>query len=198
MRRFISVAVFGLLAGPALAEPISLNDLSAYLNGISTARADFTQINDDGTISTGTLSIRRPGRMRFEYNPPDSAMVLASAGSVVVKDPKSNQPPEVYPLKRTPLSLILARKVDLGRANMVTQVYEDGAATVVTAQDPEHPEQGSIDLRFTADPVELRQWVIDDGAGTRTTVILGDMERGLKLPHALFAHDRGGESDNDD
>ncbi len=177
-----------LMAGlPALAGPIPLRDLSAYLNGIKTAQAEFTQINSDGTVSTGVVYIQRPGRVRFEYAPPDDTLVLASAGNVAIFDPKSNQPPEQYPLKRTPLNLILAARVDLGKAKMVVGHTQDGATTRVRAQDPENPEYGSIELVFTADPVALRQWVIRDDQGGETTVILGELTRGASYPTSLFS-----------
>jgi outer membrane lipoprotein-sorting protein len=175
------------LALPAQAEKISLSALSAYLNKLTTAEAEFTQVNADGTVGTGKLYIKRPGRVRFEYAPPDSTLVLASAGQVAVFDSKSNQPPEQYPLSKTPLNLILAEKVDLGRAKMVVGHVEDGTTTRVTAQDPEHPEYGSIEMVFTADPVELRQWVITDDAGGQTTVILGEMAKGGDYPTSLFS-----------
>ena len=145
-----------------------------------------TQINDDGSISTGTLYIKRPGKVRFEYNPPESALVVAGANTVVIYDKKSNQPAESYPLSRTPLSIILAKQVDLARANMVTGHSYDGTATVVTAQDPENPQYGNIQLKFTDAPVELRQWIINDGNGSVTTVVLGDLQKGGTLSNSLF------------
>ncbi|MDF1717044.1 MAG: outer membrane lipoprotein carrier protein LolA [Antarcticimicrobium sp.] len=176
------------LAAPAAwaADKLPLSAISTYLNGLTTAQSPFTQINDDGSLSTGMLYLHRPGRARFDYDPPDGAAVVVGAGTVVIHDEKSNQPPESYPLKRTPLSIILAERVDLDRANMVVGHGFDGTATVVTAQDPENPDYGRIDLMFTGDPVELRKWVIHDGGGGRTTVILGALETGVDLSASLF------------
>lgn len=173
-------------ATPAWAEKLSLDAISQYLNGLQTAQGAFTQINDDGTISTGTIYIARPGKIRFEYNPPEQTLVLASAGAVAIFDPKTNQGPETYPLNRTPLKIILAENVDLGRANMVVGHGYDGTATTVTAQDPEHPEYGNIQLRFTGNPVELRQWIVNDDSGSSTTVVLGELKTGGNLPFRLF------------
>lgn len=167
-----------VLALPAQAEKLPLAELSRYLNALTTAEAEFTQINADGTIATGTIRINRPGKVRFEYAPPDHSLVVSDGQQVAIFDPKSNQPPEQYPLRRTPLNLILAPKVDLGTAKMVVAHREDGPATRVTAQDPEHPEYGSIDMVFTANPTELRQWVITDDSGNQTTLILGEMRKG--------------------
>ncbi|MCV2892485.1 LolA family protein [Lentibacter sp. XHP0401] len=174
------------LASPAAADKLSLNALSQYLNEMKTAKGAFTQINDDGTISTGTIYIKRPGKIRFEYNPPEETLVLASSNAVAIFDPKTNQGPESYPLNKTPLSIILARTVDLGRANMVTGHSYDGTATTITAQDPANPEYGNIQLKFTGDPVELRQWVINDDSGSSTTVVLGELTKGGSLPNTLF------------
>jgi outer membrane lipoprotein-sorting protein len=175
------------LALPAMADKIPLKDLSAYLNSITTAESDFSQINADGSISTGKIYIKRPGRVRFEYAPPDQSLVLASGGQVAIFDAKSNQPPEQYPLKRTPLNLILAENVNLGRAKMVQAHTADGTSTRVLAQDPQNPEYGTIELVFTDNPVALRQWVITDDLGQQTTVILGDLKSGQDLKASLFS-----------
>ena len=172
------------------AEKLSLNEISSYMNSFATAQADFTQVNDDGSLSTGKLYIRRPGKVRFEYDPPHSGLVLAEAGTFAIMDPKSNQPPETYPLSRTPLSIILARNVNLGRANMVVGHGFDGVSTVVRAQDPKNPEYGSIEMMFTDAPVQLRKWVIHGSAGETTTVILGDMKTGMSFKSSLFSISR--------
>ncbi len=190
MKKLLSLAlapVFALgLAFPALAEKISLNEISRYLNSIQTAQSDFTQVNGDGTISTGTVFIHRPNRVRFEYKG-DRTLVLASAGQVAVFDRKSNAGPQQYPLSKTPLSIILAPNVNLGQARMVTAHAEKKNTTVVTAQDPAHPEYGNIQMVFTANPTQLRQWVVTDNAGAKTTVILGDMKLGGSIPPSKFA-----------
>jgi len=187
-RTLISLPVLALfLALPAQAGIIPIAKISAYLNATRTAKSKFTQINGDGSISTGTLYIQRPGRMRFEYDPPDAALVMAGGGKVAIFDLKSNEPPQQFPLKRTPLSVILAKNVDLGQANMITAHVGDDTTTTITAQDPKHPEIGHIQLVFTDNPVELRQWVITDEAGSQTTVILGDTVAGLKLSSDLFS-----------
>ena len=181
-----------LVAGlPASAQSarLSLNEISRYLNGLQTATSDFTQINPDGSLSTGRLMIHRPGRVRFEYDPPDQSLVLAAGGSVNIFDARSNLGPSVYPLARTPLNLILAAQVDLTRARMVVDHYADGPTTVVVAQDPDHPEYGNIRLVFSADPTELRQWIVTDDMGRETTVILGDLRRGTSLAPTLFSVD---------
>lgn len=183
---FAPLATF-LLALPAQAELIPLRTINTYLNGLVTAATDFTQINADGSISTGTIKIKRPGRMRFEYAPPEAALVLASAGQVAIFDAKSNQPPEQYPLSRTPLNLILSPEVDLTRTGMVVTHAEVEGTTRVVVQDPDHPDYGSMELVFTDQPLQLRQWVITDDLGSQTTVILGNLAATADFPPSTFS-----------
>lgn len=191
MRMLAAGSVMVAMALPAAAEKLSLPAISQYLNAMKTATGDFTQINDDGTISTGKIYIKRPGRIRFEYNPPDRTLVVSDGVHVGIADAKSNQRAEAYPLRRTPLSIILARNVDLGQERMVVGHTGDDKSTTIIAQDPEHPEYGSIELVFTGSPVELRQWIINDNAGTRTTVVLGELTKGGSFRDEIFALPKG-------
>ncbi|MGR3485263.1 MAG: LolA family protein [Paracoccaceae bacterium] len=184
-RSFLAALPLTALAVQAQAQAIPLAEISRYLNALQSARAEFTQIADDGTISTGQLLIKRPGRIRFEYAPPDESLVMASGGQLAVFDPRSNTPADRYPLSQTPLSIILQRNVDLGRAGMVTAHTSDGTTTTVRAQDPDNPQYGHIDLVFT-EPTQLRQWIVTDDTGARTTIILGDLDRGMALGDGIF------------
>lgn len=186
-RLILTPVLLALTALPAMADKLSLNDISRYLNGLTALQAEITQINSDQTISTGRIMIYRPGRARFEYDPPNEALVIAGAQKLAVFDGKSNTGPEEYPLDRTPLNLILEKDVDLSRANMVVGHDYDGTATIITAQDPEHPEYGNIRLMFTDDPVELRQWIITDDSGAETTVILGELTEDVQFTTAMFS-----------
>lgn len=174
------------MAAPASADKLTLDEISAYLNGIGSAQTSFTQVNGDNSISTGTLMIKRPGRARFEYDPPAAALVMAGGGQIAIFDLKSNEPPENYPLRRTPLWVILERNVNLKERDVIVGHDYNGKVTTITAQDPKNPDRGSIELHFSDNPVQLRQWVIQDGSGTETTVVLGDLNRNVRLENKLF------------
>ena len=73
---------------------------------------------------------------------------------------------------------------------MVIAHLEEGPVTKVTAQDPKHPEYGNIQLVFTASPIELRQWIVTDQSGQKTTVILGELDKSVRLPERLFDIDQ--------
>ncbi|PKP68633.1 MAG: cell envelope biogenesis protein LolA [Alphaproteobacteria bacterium HGW-Alphaproteobacteria-4] len=186
LRQTLAVLLALMPALPAAAQGISLDDLSGYLNGLRYAETAFTQINADGSRSSGKLYISRPGQARFEYDPPEKTLVLASGGQVAIFDGKSNGTPEQYPLKRTPLNLVLARNVNLAAAKTVVSHGSDATMTWVEAQDPEHPEYGSILLIFTANPTRLTQWIIRDEYGSQTSVSLGDLKLGESYSNFLF------------
>lgn len=189
MKRFLTMlalAAAPLLPGAALADAIPLSTLSRYFSDLDTVRTDFTQINADGTVSTGDLLLHRPGRMRFEYEDQD-LLVIAGSQRLAIFDGRSTTRGEQYRLRDTPLWLILQPNVDLTRSNMVIAHTFDGTATQVVAQDPERPETGRLTLVFTPDPVELRQWIVTDDTGQDTTVILGALERGVDLSPRLFS-----------
>jgi len=179
-------ALFAIYAGVASAQQLSLGQISQYLNQLQTAEGGFTQINGDGTLSTGTIYIKRPGRIRFEYNPPEKSLVIGQGGQLAIFDPRSNAGPEIYPLNRTPLGIILRRNVDLASARMVTNQTSDGTTTTITAQDPDNPQYGNIQMVFTANPVELRQWIVTDEVGAQTTIILNDLVSGEAISERQF------------
>ena len=175
-----------VLASPAVAEKISLNEISSYFNAMTTAEAQFSQITDTGETSTGRLFIRRPGRIRFEYDPPEATLVVVGGGQVAVFDPKSRDEPLRFPLRHSPLNLVLEREVDLTQRDMVVAHFEVESQTAVTLQDPENPDYGFIQLIFNDNPVQLHQWVVQDNSGGQTHIILDSLTRGGKLSNILF------------
>ncbi|MBR2654894.1 LolA family protein [Yoonia sp.] len=183
---FVMAFFMSVYAVAATAQQLTLPQISDYLNQLQTAQGGFTQINGDGTLSTGQIYIKRPGRIRFEYNPPEESLVVASGGQLAIFDPRSNAGPDRYPLNQTPLNIILQRNVNLSAARMVTGTVSDGTTTTVTAQDPENPQYGNIQMVFTANPIELRQWIITDDMGNETTLILNDLQSGGQIGDIMF------------
>ena len=175
-----------VLASPVAAEKISLNEISSYFNAMTTAQAQFSQITDTGETSTGRLFIRRPGRIRFEYDPPEATLVVVGGGQVAVFDPKSRDEPLRFPLRHSPLNLVLEREVDLAQRDMVVAHFEVESQTAVTLQDPENPDYGFIQLIFNDNPVQLHQWVVQDNSGGRTHIVLDSLTQGGKLSNVLF------------
>ncbi len=186
-RLWLSTLAFGLLAGgSAVAGELTLDDISAWLNATETLQSPFTQIHQDGSIIKGQLTMHRPGRIRFEYGGDEAPLVIVGGGSLAIFDPRSNTGPERYPLWQTPLRIVLDRNVDLAASDMVKGVESDTDMTIVSLEDPEHPEYGEIRLVFTDEPIMLRQWVLTDGGGGETTIILDAVETGIRVNDRIF------------
>jgi outer membrane lipoprotein-sorting protein len=171
---------------PSLAEKISLNKISDYINGLTTLQADFEQINSDGSIDRGKLYIRRPGRMRLEYTAPNNALVIAGAGSVAIFDDKSKNGPTLFPLKKTPLNLLLKKNVDLYKNEMITEHTANNENTFIVAKDPKRKSQGSIKMVFSNSPVSLQGWTITNQSNQKTKIILDKLDKKTKIPLYLF------------
>ena len=171
---------------PSLAERISLNKISDYINGLTTLQADFEQINSDGSIDRGKLYIRRPGRMRLEYTAPNNALVIAGAGSVAIFDDKSKNGPTLFPLKKTPLNLLLKKNVDLSKNEMITEHTANNENTFIVAKDPKRKSQGSIKMMFSNSPVSLQGWTITNQSNQKTKIILDKLNKKTKIPLYLF------------
>lgn len=192
MRRRLLISALASLAlpvlvRPAVAAPLSLAQISDHIRAIGTAAAPFTQINPDGSLSTGRMWLRRPGRARFEYDPPNEGLVIAGGGQVAIFDSRSNTGPQKFPLRRTPLDLFLGRNPDLARSGLVLARIDGAQSTTLVLQDPDHADQGTIALEFSNAPVALLGWVVTDALGDRTEVRIGDWTRDLELGNQLFS-----------
>lgn len=187
MIRTLLFALAALAPLPVLADPLPLPGLSAYLNAIAQVETGFVQENADGSQSTGRLFIHRPGRMRLEYDPPEKSVVIVSGGTVSIFDAKSNEPPEQYPLSRTPLNLILGSGIDLSTARMVMGQTEVAGQTHVLAQDPKNPDYGTIELIFAPNPTRLTGWIITDDMGNQTVVTLDAFTTDVSLAPSIFS-----------
>ncbi|MEL6234779.1 MAG: outer membrane lipoprotein carrier protein LolA [Pseudomonadota bacterium] len=164
-----------------------LQRISTYLNAITTLTGNFVQTNPDGTVNEGRFFIRKPGLMRFEYEPPNMALVIADGVWVGVVDRASNSDAQRYPISETPLDLLLRDRVNLAQEGTVQRIDKANGQLRVTAGDPDDPGSGALTLVFSDRPLELRQWIVMDENGQVTTVLLSEMRRGIDLNRALFS-----------
>lgn len=199
MRRILLAALIACALAPAArAEPPSfqrlerseadiedLDRISAYLNSIHTLKGSFIQIGPDGQVDQGTFYISKPGRMRFEYNPPNPVLVVSDGSTVAVANRRLNTV-DHYPLFSTPLSLILSDDLNLKRNRSIAGVTREPGEIIVSARAASAKVNGNLTLVFSDPGLELRQWTIVDGQGLSTTVSLRDLQPGTNLDPALF------------
>jgi len=169
------------------ADPYSLANISQYLQNLKILKADFSQTNSDDTISSGTILIKRPGRMRFEYNKPDKTLVLVSTGALAIFDPKGDEEPITYPIKNNPISLILKGEVDLLNSEIVAKYKVSVEKAILTIRDPKKPGRGSLELVFSGTTPALEKFTIKNENGSSTSISLKDIEYPKKLNETLFS-----------
>ncbi len=163
----------------------ALDRISAYLNRVKSLESGFIQLGPNGQLDEGRLYISKPGRMRFEYRPPNPVLVVSDGSTVAVKNSRLNTV-DRYSLSNTPLSLILGNDVDLARDGAVTRIARQDGTYLVYARSTNNKTQGNIILVFSEPDIELRQWSITDSQGKTTTVTLRDTVTGKPVDQAKF------------
>ncbi|MBO6826616.1 MAG: outer membrane lipoprotein carrier protein LolA [Sneathiella sp.] len=183
--------LIGLMAPTVSAATLSEEDkadikrVEDYLNNISTMKANFLQVNAEGQFAEGTVYLNRPGRARFEYEPPAQILVIADGLWLVFHDKELNETNRI-PLSSTPISVLLEENATLSGDVTVTSVEKDGGVLRVNIIDTSEPDEGGITLVFSIRPFELRKWLITDAQGLTTSVTLSEEEFGIKLKPELF------------
>ena len=168
-------------------DTLELQRIAAYLNGIRTMTARFQQVANNGGVSAGNVWVARPGRMRFEYDPPTAITLLADAASVYYWDKQLNQTSK-YELRQTPAWFFLRDPISFGPDVVVTRFERFAGGVRVTVVESAHPDAGSLTLDFTENPWTLRQWTVIDQQSKRTVVSLSDLQYGMALDPKLFQY----------
>ncbi len=201
-RRAVLAAFFGFaaarLSAAAVAAPpppavaltsqdnADLQRIAAYLGSIRTMYAKFRQVASGGGIATGQLWMARPGRMRFEYDPPSPILLLADMFYVYYVDKELIQMSKVG-LKSTPAWLLLRDPITF--SDLVVTRFEPGANTIrLTVVEKAEPDNGSLTMVFSDNPLALQQWSIVDQQRKTTTVSLYDERFGVALDPKLFVY----------
>lgn len=159
---------------PAEAED-SLEAIEAYLNDIETLQGRFVQTTSRGGRSEGDFALRRPGRIRFDYDAPEPTLLVADGLNFVIYDRELEQA-TMIPLRRTPLWLLLSEDIDLEDGLDILNVQQDEEYLSLLLRQSDSPEEGTIELVFDRDPLELVLWEVVDAQGVRTQVALHDLD----------------------
>lgn len=170
---------------PGPADAADLARIEAYLNGIRTLKARFLQIAPDGSTSEGTAWLQRPGRMRFQYDPPSPLLLIAGSGLVVFRDTQLDQVTNI-PLSSTPLGLLLRAHIALSGDVTVNDVTRLPGQIQITLARTGSPGEGSLTLIFSDTPLTLREWAVTDAQGKQTRVTLFNVELGGTFDQELF------------
>jgi outer membrane lipoprotein-sorting protein len=200
-RRNILAGAAGLtvlgLAGPALAQSgLSAEQqrlvarAQAYMATMRSVRGRFSETGPRGQRASGAFHLRRPGRMRFEYDAPSRLVVVADGSFIHRWDPRL----EVYqrlPTNQTPLSLLLDNDASLSsRYIRIETVTPTSDGCQITLRDARRPREGSLTLVFGGSTYRLREWTVRDAQGAATRVQLATITPASNLADSLFRNPR--------
>ena len=170
---------------PTPQDEADLQQIQAYLNSMHTLKAHFLQVAPDGAMSQGTVWMERPGRMRFEYDPPAPFLLVAGGGVLSFEDRSIKQVSQA-PLSFTPLGILLSDNISLTGPVRVVDFHQLPGQYEVRLIRTSAPRDGTLSLLFTTSPLELRQWTIVDAQRRTTRITLYNVEQGVNIDPALF------------
>ncbi len=192
MKPFIALATIAVLASSATlpAQTDTLSSVSAHLKAVESMKAGFTQTDQKGRTRTGTLTMKRPGRIRFDYGA-KSPILLVSDGSGLVFIDYTVKQVQRWPIKNTPLGVLLDPSRDLSRFAKIMPT-DDPKLLIVETKDPKHPEYGRLTLAFSKlasapGGLMLHGWISIDGQNNRTTIKLSGQQFNVAVSDKSFA-----------
>jgi outer membrane lipoprotein-sorting protein len=166
-----------------------VNRVSAYLTSVQVLTGNFMQIGPDGRRSTGHMFMQKPGKVRFEYDPPSPIEVIADGSQVVVADRKAGTQ-DPYPLSQTPLRFLLADKIDLLQDTNVVGVTADDTYVSITIEEKQLVVGTSrLLMMFDSKNFKLKQWTITDVQGFDTTIAVSNLDTNKRPDPNLFRFD---------
>jgi outer membrane lipoprotein-sorting protein len=171
------------------AQRAQVDKVSAYLSSVQQMVGKFIQVGPDGSRVKGEFYMHKPGRIRFEYDPPSPIEIIADGQSVVVRDRKLATQ-DVYPLSQTPLRFLLSERIDLLRdTNVVAVRADDVYVTVVIEERQALIGTSRLMMMLGAKDYQLKQWTVTDPQGYDTTVAVSNLDTTKRPDPGLFRID---------
>lgn len=167
-------------------DAASIKRVETYLTALSTIKASFTQVAPNGELSEGIFYLKRPGKMRWQYNPPTPILLVSNGSTFTYYDAELDQ--VNYIDVDDTLASFLGRN-DIRMESDITTITESSAANGViriTLVEKKKPKDGALSLEFSDTPLALRNMIITDATGATTRIALQNAEFGLALDNALF------------
>jgi len=163
--------------------------VSNYLSSLQTMVGNFVQVGPDGTKTKGEFYIQKPGKVRFEYEPPNPIAIIADGSMLAVRDRKLSTQ-DIYPLSQTPLRYLLSDRIDLLKDTNVVSVTADDLYISVTIEERQLLIGTSrLLLMVGAKDGQLKQWTVTDPQGYDTTVAVYNLDTSKKVDPGLFKID---------
>src|SRR5690349_17940224 len=188
MRILFAVILSVLTLARTAQAQVGVPEIERYVNSIRTLQARFVQSNPNGSVAQGTLYVRRPGRMRFEYDAPSKLKVVADGTQVTLWDPATRDFGQ-WPIGWTAASFLVREPIRLSGDLTVESLQRTGDGLQLTIVQTRKPQEGKIMVRLSENPLALRGWSIIDNRGNKVDVTLTDLKIGGQLADSLFKYD---------
>ena len=184
-----AVAQGGAPAGNQVSaqDRADLSRIEGYLNGVRSMRSRFVQTAPNGDITQGAALMQRPGKMRFQYDPPTPFLLVANYGTLFFHDASLRQTSNI-PLSRTPLGILLADQTILSGDVTVTKFVRLPGQYQLSLVRTASPGEGTLTLVLADNPLTLRQWIVVDQQGRQTRVTLTNLEVGARVDPKQFEY----------
>ena len=153
-----------------------LSSFETHFNSIFSLKSIFEQINSDGSISNGRIWLKKPGKIRFEYDNPESLLVIANSGFLTVIDRISNTPPQRYLTKQTTLSFLVETNIIFSEMNFKLFLKENEKSANLALLNTDSRDLNNLVLHFKPDPIEISGWTLETSAGEKIKVDLIESE----------------------
>ncbi len=176
-------------AQPVIGQAADLNAVQAHLRAVATMTADFTQTDRSGKVLTGQLKLKRPGKIRFQYQAGVPILIVGDGSALIFVDYSVKQV-QRWPIGNSPLGVLLDSSKDVSRFARVVP-SGDPRVLLAEARDPRHPEYGVLTLAFAREAsapagLRLQGWIALDGQNNRTTVRLANQQFNVPVGDEAF------------
>jgi outer membrane lipoprotein-sorting protein len=173
------------------ADRADLRRIADYFNTVRSMQGRFLQVAPDGSAAEGKIYMTRPGRFRFEFDPP-VPMLIVSDGAYIIMEDKELRSVERIPLGATPLDLLLRDTVSFDDKDVGIARVERGAAILrVTLFAPERPKEGSLTIVFGDKPLEFAGWTVTDAQGKNTAITLSQIDFNPQISTRMYTYGDG-------
>ena len=176
------------LLSPSTANTTNSSQVNTFFENLNTLEADFIQVGPSGNVSDGKVYFDLPGKLRIDYHKPNNLLITCKGFWIVLQD-RNLKTTNNIPLKNSPFSILLEKKMSLSNKNIKTEIQNISGIISFTIKSSNNNDAGELILEFSENPLHLKKWIIKDAFGNITTVLIQNAKYNKKLSHLLFFPD---------
>ena len=186
---FITAFFFSFsLLNVSVTKAVTSSPVYSFFKNLKTLEADFIQVGPSGNVTNGKVYFDLPGKLRIDYHNPNNLLITCKGFWIVLQD-RNLKTTNNIPLKNSPFSIFLEKKMSLSNKNIKTDIQNRSGIISFTIKSSNNNEAGELTLEFSEKPLHLKKWIIKNAFGDITTVLVQNAKYNKKLSHLLFFPD---------